>query len=168
MERSAKHALVKSLNEEFNNSSVMVVAHYQGLTVAEITALRKSARANNVNFKVTKNTLARLAVKGTPFEVGNDYLSGPTAIAYSNDPVATAKIITEYAKTNDKLVVVGGVFNEQKIDVNTVKALATMPSLDELRAKIIGLLQAPATKVAGVLQAPAGQLARVINAYATK
>ncbi|HCP01754.1 MAG TPA: 50S ribosomal protein L10, partial [Rhodospirillaceae bacterium] len=120
------------------------------------------------SYKVTKNRLAKLALAGTPYEPIVDLFSGPTAIAYSADPVAAARVAVDFAKENDKLIVVGGAMGDTRLDESAVKALASLPSLDELRGKLVGLLNAPATKVAGVLQAPAGQLARVIGAYANQ
>lgn len=168
MDRSSKEKLVGDLHQALTATSCFVVTHQTGLTADEVTTLRRQMRAAGASFKVTKNRLARLALAGTQFEQLSSLFTGPTAIAYSTDPVAAAKVAVEFAAKNDKLKIVGGGLGETALDVNGVKALATMPSLDELRGKLIGLLQAPATKVAGVLQAPAGQLARVFNAYATK
>ena len=145
-----------------------MVVQYQGLTVAEVTALRGKMRAAGGSFQVTKNTLTKLALKDTLFEGLEGYMTGPTAIGYSEDPVAAAKTLVEFAKTNDKLKVLGGAYGTQKLDVKGVETLAKMPSLDELRASIVGILSTPATRVAGVLQAPAGQLARVFGAYGAK
>jgi len=146
----------------------VVVTQYSGLSVTEITDLRNQMRAAGANFKVTKNRLTRLALADTPYAGLADMFTGPTAIAFSEDVVAPAKVAVDYAKKNEKLVVVGGAMGENVLDVAGVKALASLPSLDELRGKIVGLLQAPATKVAGVVQAPASQLARVMGAYASK
>ena len=168
MDRSSKEKLVGDLHGALSATSCLVVTHQTGLTADEVTALRRNMRAAGCSFKVTKNRLARLALAGTKFEHLSPMFTGPTAIAYSKDPVAAAKVAVEFAGKNDKLTIIGGALDNAKLDANGVKALATMPSLDELRGKLLGLLQAPATKVAGVLQAPAGQLARVINAYATK
>ncbi len=168
MNRTDKIALVKSLNEVFSQANVVVVTRNSGLTVAEMTDLRNQIRDAGASFKVTKNRLTRLALEGTAFESISDLFTGPTAIAYSDDPVAAAKVVVEFAKKNDKLAVVGGAMGETVLDEDGVKALASLPSLDELRGKLVGLVQAPATKIAGVLQAPAGQLARVLNAYASK
>ena len=156
------------MNKLFGDNHLVVVAHQTGLTVAESSDLRRQMRDAGAEFKVTKNRLTRLALEGTKFEGIKDLFKGPTAIAVSADPVAAAKVTVEFAKKNDKLVVLGAGFGDEILDVDGVKALASLPSLDELRGKIVGLLQAPATKVAGVLQAPAGQLARVIGAYASK
>jgi len=143
-----------------------VVTHQSGLTVAESTDLRRRMRAADASYKVTKNRLVKLALVGTPYEAIADLFEGPTAIAYSADPVAAARVAVDFSKENDKLVVVGGAMAENRLDEAGVKALATLPSLDELRGKLLGLLNAPATKVAGVLQAPASQLARVLSAHA--
>ena len=165
MDRTQKEELVTSLRSTFEENAVVVVAHYTGLTVAEMGDLRAQMREAGAGFKVTKNRITRLALEGTKFAGLSDMFTGPTAIAYSSDPVAAPKIAVKFAKANEKLVVLGGGFGEDMLDQNGVKALASLPSLDELRGKIVGLLQAPATKVAGVLQAPAGQVARVIGAY---
>lgn len=165
MNRTEKEELVAEMREVFANSSTVVVSHYSGLTVAEMEALRGAMRDSGAGFKVTKNRLTRLALADSKFEGIADLLTGPTAIAYSEDPVAAAKATMEFAKKNEKLVVLGGSMDENTLDVNGVKALATMPSLDELRGTLVGLLQAPAQKLAAVTQAPAGQLARVFSAY---
>ena len=164
MDRVEKEQLVASLRGTFEESAIVVVTHYSGLTVAEMGDLRRQMRDAGAKFKVTKNRLTRLALEGTAYQPIEGLFRGPTAIAYSSDPVAAAKAAVGFAKTNDKLVVLGGAMGEDQLDADGVKALATLPSLDELRGKLIGLIQAPATKVAGVLQAPAGQVARVLNA----
>jgi large subunit ribosomal protein L10 len=168
MNRSEKTGYVEHINAELKKAASVVVVHYRGLTVAEVTALRGKMRAAGGSFQVTKNTLTKLALKNTEYEGMADHLKGPTAIGYSADPVAPAKVLVEFAKTNEKLKVLGGSFGAQQLDVKGVETLAKMPSLDELRATIIGLISAPATKIAGVLQAPAGQLARVFAAYGAK
>jgi large subunit ribosomal protein L10 len=168
VDRVKKKELVASLHEVFSESDLVVVAHQTGLTVAESTDLRRRMGEAGARFKVAKNRLTRLALKGTSHEGLAPLFKGPTAVAFSRDPVAAAKVAVEFAKTNDKLTIVGGGLGEQVLDVEGVKALASLPSLDELRARIVGLVQAPATKIAGVLQAPASQLARVIGAYASK
>ena len=166
MDRVDKENMVASLRETFEDSSMVVVTHYAGLTVKEMGDLRSRMRQAGALFKVTKNRLTRLALKETKFEPLSDMFSGPTAIAYSNDPVAAAKVSVNYAKENDKLVVLGGILNEEIFDADGIKALAVLPSLEELRAKIAGLLNAPATKVVQVIQAPGGQVARAISAHA--
>ncbi|WP_219895484.1 50S ribosomal protein L10 [Aquisediminimonas profunda] len=168
MDRAQKPIVVEELNRTFNEVNVVVVTRNLGLTVAQSTALRLKMREGGATYKVTKNSLAKIATKGTVYESISDLLTGPIALASSIDPVAAAKIVVEFAKTNDKLEIVGGAMGSTVLDVNGVKALATMPSLDELRAKIVGLVQAPATKVVQIVQAPAGQLARVFGAYAAK
>jgi large subunit ribosomal protein L10 len=168
VDRSSKEQLVGSLHEAIKASAVVVVTHQTGLNAGEVNSLRRQIRESGASFKVTKNRLARLALAGTKFEHLSSLFTGPTAIAFSKDPVAAAKVVVEFAGKNDKLKIIGGALGEAQLNVDGVKALATMPSLDTLRGKIIGLLQAPATKVAGVLQAPAGQLARVLSAYADK
>jgi large subunit ribosomal protein L10 len=168
MDRAEKADVVAKLNADLASVGVVVVTRNLGMTVAQSTDLRNKMRDAGASYKVTKNNLAKLAIKGTAYESLNDLLTGPTAFATSADAVAAAKVAVEFAKTNDKLEIVGGAMAGQALDANGVKALATLPSLDELRAKIVGLVQAPATKVVQIVQAPAGQLARVFGAYAAK
>lgn len=165
VDRAQKQALVAELQETFESNNLVVLTHQSGLTVAEVSELRKQMRDAGGSFKVTKNRLAKIALKGTKFEGLTDQFTGPTAIAVSSDPVAAAKIAVEFANKNEKLQIVCGSLETEALDADAVKALAKLPSLDELRGKLIGLIQAPATKIAGVLQAPAGQLARVFGAY---
>lgn len=166
VDRIEKREFVAELSTVFAETSMVVVTRNAGMTVAEVTDLRRKMRAAGASFKVAKNRLALLALDGTRFDGLAPLLKGPTAISWSKDPVAVAKAAVDFAKTNDKFVLVGGALGTQLLDVAGVKALAELPSLDSLRAKLLGLLNAPATKVAGVLQAPAGQLARVFAAYA--
>ncbi len=166
MDRTTKKEWVGSLHGTLGEVGLVVVTRYSGLTVAEITDLRGKMRNAGAGFKVVKNRLTRLALSGTEYEKLADLFKGPTAIAFSKDPVAAAKIAVEYAKANEKLVIVGGALGSNVLDVNGVKALATLPSLDELRGRLIGMISTPATRIAGVLQAPAGQLARVLSAKA--
>lgn len=168
MDKAAKAEVVEDLKGVFANAGSLVVAHYTGMTVAQMGDLRSRMRAAGASFKVAKNRLAVRALQGTAAEGISHLFKGPTGIAYSKDPVSTSKVAVAYAKDNDKLVILGGTVGTTTLDVNGVKALATLPSLDELRGKIVGLLVAPATKIAGVVQAPAGQLARVIGAYSKK
>ncbi len=168
MDRAQKKELVAELHQTFEGAELIVVTHQSGMTVGESSDLRGQMRAAGAGFKVTKNRLTRLALEGTKYKALESLFTGPTAIAFSEDPVAAAKVCVEFANKNEKLTIVGGALGEKLLDVNDVKALAKLPSLDELRGKIIGVLQAPATKVAGVVQAPAGQLARVMGAYAAK
>ena len=168
MDRAQKAELVAALQSTFKGTSVVIVTRNLGLTVAQSTALRLKMREAGASYKVSKNKLARIAVEGTPYTAINDLLIGPTALSTSADPVAPAKVIVDFAKTNDKLEIVGGAMGDTVLDVAGVKALAELPSLDELRAKIVGLIQAPATKIVQIVQAPAGQLARVLGAYAAK
>jgi large subunit ribosomal protein L10 len=168
VDRGEKEQLVASLKQTFQESAIVVVTHYSGLTVAEMTDLRGRMREAGAGFKVTKNRLTRLALEGTKFAPLSDYFTGPTAVAFSEDPVAAAKVAVGFAKDNDKLIILGGAFGEEMLDVNGVRTLASLPSLDELRGKLVGMLQTPATRIAGVLQAPAGQVARVIGAYGAK
>jgi large subunit ribosomal protein L10 len=164
--RSQKANLVTSLNKALAETACVVVTHQSGLTVAEVTELRRQMRAAGAGFRVTKNRLARRALDGTKFEGLSPLFKGPTAIAFSRDPVAAAKVAVAFAEKNDKLTIVGGGLDERQLDIQGIKALATLPSLGELRAKLLGMLQTPAGRLVGVLQGPAGQIARVLGAYA--
>ena len=157
MNREEKSQLLSELNELFNNSEIVVVSHYKGLTVEEVSELRDNIRKAGAGFRVTKNRITRLALKGTKFEGLTDLFVGPTAIAFANDPISACKACVEFAKTNEKLVVLGGAMGTGVLSMEEINKLATIPSLDELRAKIIGLLQAPGA-----------QLARVTKAYSEK
>lgn len=168
MSRERKEEEINMLNARFANDEIVVVAHNEGLTVSEMTELRSELFKNGASFKVTKNSLAKRAVVGTKFEHMADMFTGPTGVASSEDPVAAAKVAYDFSKKHKKFVILGAGLGEVALDADGVKRLASLPSLDELRGKIVGLLQAPATKVAGVVQAPAGQLARVVGAYAAK
>ena len=168
MDRAQKSEQVASLKQTFAETSVVVVTRNLGLTVAQSTTLRNRMRDAGASYKVTKNTLTLIALEGTPYAPISDLLTGPTALATSSDPVSAAKVAVDFAKTTDRFEIVGGAMGDTLLDVNGVKALAELPSLDELRARIVGLIQAPATKVAQVIQAPAAQLARVFGAYAAK
>ena len=168
MDRTQKADAVAALNATFNAAGVVVITRNLGLTVAHSTDLRGKMREAGASYKVAKNSLARLALKDTPFDGIVEHFTGPTAIATSADPVAAAKVIVDFAKTNDKVEIVGGAIRGQLLNADGVKALASMPSLDELRAKVIGLVQAPATKIAQLATAPAAKLARVVGAYAAK
>jgi len=168
MDRAQKAESVAALKADFTRVGVVVVTRNRGLTVAHSTDLRGKARAVGASYKVAKNRLAKLAIVGTPYEGIGEYLTGPTALATSHDPVAAAKVVVDFAKTNDKIEIVGGAIAGQVLDAEGIKALAALPSLDELRAKLIGLVQAPATKLAQLTTAPAAKLARVVGAYAAK
>ncbi len=168
MDRSQKADAVAQLNAVFNEAGVVVVTRNLGLTVAQSTDLRLKMRDAGASYKVAKNRLARIALKDTAYEGMGDMLTGPTALGYSTDPVAAAKAAVDFAKTNDKLEIVGGAMGGQVLDEAGIKALASLPSLDELRAKLVGLVNAPATKVAQVVGAPAAKLARVFGAYGAK
>jgi len=168
LDRTEKHAFVAELAAVFAETSMVVVTQNKGLTVADVTKLRRQMRAAGATYKVAKNRLATLALDGTRFDGIRPLLKGPTALAWAHDPVAVAKVAVEFAKTNDKFVVLGGALGSQMLDANGIKALSELPSLDALRAKLLGLLNAPATKIAAVLQAPGGQVARVLAAYADK
>jgi large subunit ribosomal protein L10 len=168
MDRAQKAAAVADLKQTFSEVGVVVVTRNLGLTVAQSTQLRTKMREAGATYKVSKNKLAKIALDGTDYLSLGDMFTGPVGLASSIDPVAAAKVIVDFAKTNDRLEIVGGAMGATSLDVNGVKALATMPSLDELRAKIVGLLVAPATKLATIAQAPAAQIARVLSAYAEK
>ena len=168
MDRAEKADLVAELNASLGTAGVVVVTRNLGMTVAESTTLRTKMRDAGASYRVAKNRLAKRAIEGTSYIGISQYLTGPTALASSVDPVAAAKVAVDFAKTNDRFEIVGGAMGELVLDVDGVKALAMLPSLDELRAKIVGLVQAPATKVVQIVQAPAGQLARVFGAYAAK
>jgi len=168
VERAEKREFVTGLNDVFASTGSVVVAHYAGLTVAQMNDLRSKMREAGGTVKVAKNRLAKIALQGTPSENIQDLFKGQTLIAYSDDPVVAPKVASDFAKTNDKLVIIGGAMGETALDADKVKALASLPSLDELRAKIVGMVQTPATRIAQVVNAPAGQLARVFGAYARK
>ena len=168
MDRTEKRAFVASLASVFADTSMVVVTRPNGLTVAEVTALRKRFRAAGATYKVAKNRLAVLAIEGTRFDGIAPLLKGQTALAWSHDPVAVAKVAIDYARANEKFTILGGALGTQTLDAAGVKALSELPSLDALRGKLLGLLVAPATRIAGILQAPGAQLARVLAAYATK
>jgi large subunit ribosomal protein L10 len=169
MDRAQKAEWIGELKSILNDSGAVVVTHYMGLTVAEMTDLRLRLRKEGAALQVVKNTLVQKALEGAAGEAGDALFKGPVAIAYGPDPVSAAKVVTQYAKENDKFSIIGGILDQTTVlDQKAVQSLATLPSLDQIRAQLIGLVQAPATKIAGVLQAPAAQLARVLNAYATK
>ncbi len=168
MDKAGKSAALETLKGVFDTSGLVIVTHYTGLTVAEMTKLRGLLRKDGAKFKVVKNRLAKIALGGTGGDKAQALFRGPVAIAYSSDPVSAAKAADSFSKENSKLVIIGAVMGNQVLDAKGVETLAKLPSLDQLRGKLIGLIQAPATKVAGVLQAPAGQLARVVSAYASK
>ena len=168
MDRAAKQESITTLNGVFKTSNVVVVAHYAGLTVTQMQNLRSQARQAGASVKVAKNRLAKIALEGTDVASIATLLKGPTVIAYSGDPIAAPKVTSDFAKANEKFVILGGAMGKTALNPDGVKALASLPSLDELRAKLLGLLVAPATKVAQVVNAPAAKLARVVQAYATK
>jgi large subunit ribosomal protein L10 len=168
VDRAAKKEAVATLNGVFKDTAVVVVAHYAGLTVPQMQNLRKQMKQAGATVKVAKNRLAKIALEGTDAAVIVPLLKGPTLIAYSGDPIAAPKVATDFAKANEKFVILGGAMGKTALDPNAVKALASLPSLDELRAKIVGLVQAPATKIAQLVNAPAAKVARVVQAYASK
>ena len=168
MDRAEKREFVAELNQVFESTGSVVVAHYTGLTVAQMTDLRSRMRDVGGTVKVAKNRLAKIALQGTKSEGIQSLFEGQTVIAYADDPVAAPKVASEFAKINDKLVILGGSMGETVLDAEGVKALASLPSLDELRAKLVGMINTPATRIAAVVNAPAGNLARVFGAYARK
>lgn len=168
MNRAEKKALIEHTHEKLSKAGIALVVHNQGLTVAQMSELRRKMREAGAEFKVTKNRLAKLGAKGTAYESIADMLKGPTAIATCQDPVAVAKGLVDFAKTNEKLVIIGGAFGDQRLDAKGVETLSKLPSLNELRGKIVGMLKTPATRIACVLQAPGGQVARVVAAHANK
>ena len=168
MDRSEKKELVAQLNAVFRASGVVVVARYSGLAVSDMQKLRQQMKQAGAKVKVAKNRLAKIALEGTDVAVIAPLLKGPTLIAYSGDPVAAPKVANDFAKTNDKFVILGGAMGVTALNPDRVKALAQLPSLDELRARLVGLIQAPAAKIARVINAPASKLACVFQAYADK
>jgi len=166
--RSEKKTFVSELEKIYEDSNSVIITHYHGLTVSQITNLRKALRENGASFKIVKNTLSKIAATNVKLTHDPEAFSGPTAIAYSKDPVAAAKGVVEFAKANDNLKVIGGIVNDKILNVVEVQQLAKLPSLDQLRGKIVGILQAPAANLARIIQAPAGSLARVIQAYSEK
>jgi large subunit ribosomal protein L10 len=168
VDRSQKEEMVAQLKQLFQEQTLLVVTHYSGLTVADMTELRGKMREAGATYKVTKNRLSRLALDGMDFKDIGELFIGPIGIAYSDDPVAAAKVAVEFAKGHKNLVVLGGVFNGQILDVAAVDSLAKLPSLDALRAGLVGMIQTPGTRIACILAAPAGQVARVIGAYSEK
>ncbi len=168
MDRAAKQDAITELSEVFKTSNTVVVAHYSGLTVTQMQTLRKQMKLAGAKVKVAKNRLAKIALKDTDAASITSLLKGPTVLAFSGDPIAAPKVAVDFAKANEKFVILGGSMGKTALDLNGIKALASLPSLDELRAKIVGLLVAPATKIAQLTNAPAGKVARVIQAYASK
>jgi large subunit ribosomal protein L10 len=168
VDRAEKKELVATLNAVFKAANVVVVAHYSGLTVVQMQTLRRQMKQAGAAVRVAKNRLAKIALDGTDAATIAPLLKGPTLIAYSGDPVAAPKAAVDFAKTNNRFVILGGAMGKTTLNVDGVKALAALPSLDELRARLVGLIQAPATKIAQVVTAPASKLARVVQAYADK
>jgi large subunit ribosomal protein L10 len=168
VDRAEKKELVETLNAVFKAANVVVVAHYSGLTVAQMQTLRRQMRQAGATVKVAKNRLAKIALDGTDVASIGSLLKGPTLIAYSGDPVAAPKAAVDFAKGHERFVILGGAMGKTALNPDGVKALAALPSLDELRAKLVGLIQAPATKIAQVVTAPAAKVARVVQAYASK
>jgi large subunit ribosomal protein L10 len=168
LDRAAKSELVASLGQVFKSTEVVVVAHYSGLTVSQMQTLRRQMKQAGASVKVAKNRLAKIALEGSEVASIAPLLKGPTLIAFSGDPVAAPKVAVDFAKAHERFVILGGAMGKTALDTNGVRALAALPSLDELRAKLIGLIQAPATKIAQVVTAPAAKVARVVQAYASK
>ncbi|MGH1379132.1 MAG: 50S ribosomal protein L10 [Alphaproteobacteria bacterium] len=168
MSRAEKEEEIKALNERFSNEEMVVVTQYSGLDFAALTELRSNLRKEGASFKVTKNSLTKIAIKGTKFEQLDGLFTGPTGVATSKDPIAAARVAYKFAKDNDKLIIVGGAMGDMILDAEGVAAIAKLPSLDEIRSKLIGLLQAPAQKIASVTAAPARDLVGVTKAYSEK
>jgi large subunit ribosomal protein L10 len=168
VDRAEKRELVTGLNEAFSNAGSVVVAHYAGITVAQMNDLRSKMRAAGGTVKVAKNRLARIALQGTESEGIQDLFIGQTLVAFSDDPIAAPKVASDFAKGNDKLVILGGALGTTSLNADGVKALAQLPSLDELRARLVGMIATPATRIAQIINAPAASVARVIGAYARK
>jgi len=168
VDRAAKSELVTQLHDVFQNTGVIVVSHYAGLSVAQMSDFRDRMRAAGGHVKVAKNRLAKIALQDTAAVGISDLFKGPTCLAYSEDPVAAAKVAVGYAKENEKLVILGGAMGSSALDASAIKALAELPSLDEIRSTLVGLIQAPATKIARIVKEPGGQLARVIQAKASQ
>ena len=164
MNRAEKQEMVESLGQIFSESGAVVVTQYAGLSVAEMTDLRRRMGAAGATYRVAKNRLAKIALENTDRSSAKDLFAGPTGIAYSADPVAPAKVVTEFAKENEKLVIIGGIVGEQAVDTKGIEALAKMPSLDELRGKLAGVLNAPGNKLVATLNEPGGRLVRTLNA----
>ena len=162
----ARSEIVDSLRGVFSDAGVIVVTHYQGLSVAEVTELRRGMRAAGARFRVTKNRLAKIALADTPYSPLAELFTGPTAIAFSQDPIAAPRAAVDYAKRNEKLAIIGGALGSNLLSAEQVRALADLPSIDQLRAKLVGLLVSPAARLVGLLQAPGAQLARVLAAHA--
>jgi large subunit ribosomal protein L10 len=168
VDRAEKKELVETLKAVFTAANVVVVAHYSGLTVAQMQTLRRQMKQAGATVKVAKNRLAKIALDGTDVASIGPLLKGPTLIAYSGDPVAAPKVAVDFAKGHERFVILGGAMGKTALNPDGVKALASLPSLDELRAKLVGLIQAPATKIAQIVTAPAAKVARVVQAYASK
>ena len=168
MDRTQKAEAVDQLHDAFKSTSFVVVAQYSGLTVAEITDLRRKMLTVGASFRVAKNRLVKIAIKGTEFEGLDSLFTGPTGITFSSDAVSAAKVVSDYAKANEKFVLVGGGLGSQTLDVKSIQTLANLPSIEALRSQFLGLLQTPAQRIASIVQAPAGQIARVIKSHADK
>jgi large subunit ribosomal protein L10 len=168
VDRAGKSELVAALGEVFKATKVVVVAHYSGLTVAQMQHLRRQMKQAGASVRVAKNRLAKIALEGSDVASIAPLLKGPALIAFSGDPIAAPKVAVDFAKTNERFVILGGAMGKTALDPNGIKALAALPSLDELRARLVGLIQAPATKIAQVVIAPAAKVARVVQAYAAK
>ncbi|MGX6959908.1 MAG: 50S ribosomal protein L10 [Rickettsia endosymbiont of Pentastiridius leporinus] len=168
MLKSEKPVVVEEIANIYKQSSSVIIAHYHGLTVSQVSSLRESLKSKEAGFKVVKNTLARIAANQTGLDNISNLFTGPTAIAYSKEPVEMAKLVVNFAKTNENLKIIGGLVDNQVLNEYSIKELSKLPSLNELGGKIVGLLQAPATKIAGVLQAPSSSMARVIKAHTSK
>tara|TARA_Y100000992_G_scaffold37929_1_gene21272 strand:- start:58 stop:564 length:507 start_codon:yes stop_codon:yes gene_type:complete len=168
MKRDQKEIFIKNLKNILSENSLVLVFHYRGMSMTDMTDLRVQSFNSGCNIKVTKNRLTKLALEGTNKSELSDLFNGPTAIAYSNDPVQLTKLLTNFAKNNSNLVILGGIMDNEILTIEKIEILSTLPSLEEIRAQLIGLISSPAQKIASVLTAPSGDLARVFNAYSTK
>ncbi len=163
MQKVEKQEFVKNFNSVLKDKNFLVIAHYKGLTVSEISDLRNQVKSNNATFRVAKNTLARRAIKETNFEILEKFFVGPTSVAYSDDPVSTSKVMVDFAKNNEKLKVIAGVMGDKELTVDEIKKLASLPSMDALRAKILGLLTSVQSKIVFSLKDSQSKIVRVIN-----
>ena len=168
MKREQKEIFIKNLKTILSENSLVLVFHYRGMSMTDMTELRVQSFNSGCNIKVTKNRLTKLALEGTDKSELTELFDGPTAIAYSNDPVQLTKLLTNFAKNNSNLVILGGIMDNEILTVEKIEILSKLPSLEEIRAQLIGLVNSPAQKIASVLNAPSGDLARVFNAYSSK
>ncbi len=168
MNREQKESFVQNLKSIIAENSLVLVFHYRGMSMTDMTDLRVQSFNSGCNIKVTKNRLTKLALEGSDKSALSEFFDGPTAIAYSSDPVQLTKLLTNFAKNNSNLVILGGIMDNEILSVEKIEILSKLPSLEEIRAQLIGLISSPAQKIASVLTAPSGDLARVFNAYSNK